>query len=130
SSASDLKIFRFGPERRVHQLVLCLSHELGLKEVRCFRCSVALYPLSPQVPFPSPAVESEIFQNDSFEYPTYLQEKRRVGEEEGRGAFVLTLESVIRLSEYRTMDLLSIIAKHSRGILSKQLQPAAESKAS
>nr|GEY08487.1 hypothetical protein [Tanacetum cinerariifolium] len=45
----------------VYQLVLCLSHELGQKEVGCFRCSVALYPLSPRVPFPPSAMESEFW---------------------------------------------------------------------
>nr|GFB90530.1 hypothetical protein [Tanacetum cinerariifolium] len=56
--------------------------------------------------------------------------KELEGEEDGRGAFVLTLESVTRLREYLTLDLLSIIDKPSRGILSKKLPPAAESKAS
>nr|GEY28078.1 hypothetical protein [Tanacetum cinerariifolium] len=59
-----------------------------------------------------------------------LEIKEGEGEEDGRGAFVLTLESVTRLREYCTLDLLSVIAKHSRGILSKKLPPAAESKAS
>nr|GEX73920.1 hypothetical protein [Tanacetum cinerariifolium] len=36
-------------------------------------------------------------------------------EEERRGAFVLTLESVTQLHEYLTLDLLSIIDKPSRG---------------
>nr|GFA97123.1 hypothetical protein [Tanacetum cinerariifolium] len=44
--------------------------------------------------------------------------KELLGEEDERGAFVLTLESVTRLREYLTLDLLSIIAKHSRGFLS------------
>nr|GEV52888.1 hypothetical protein [Tanacetum cinerariifolium] len=56
--------------------------------------------------------------------------KELEGEEDERGAFVLTLESVTQLREYLTLDLLSIIAKHSRGILSKKLTHAAESKAS
>nr|GFC80696.1 hypothetical protein [Tanacetum cinerariifolium] len=56
--------------------------------------------------------------------------KELEGEEEERGAFVLTFESVTRLCEYLTLDLLSIIDKPSRGILSKKLPPAAESKAS
>nr|GEZ31358.1 hypothetical protein [Tanacetum cinerariifolium] len=56
--------------------------------------------------------------------------KESEGEDDGRGAFVLTLESVTRLREYRTLDLLSIIDKHSQGILSKKFPPAAESKAS
>nr|GEZ36025.1 hypothetical protein [Tanacetum cinerariifolium]GEZ37900.1 hypothetical protein [Tanacetum cinerariifolium] len=43
--------------------------------------------------------------------------KELEGEEDGRGAIVLTLESVTRLREYRTLDLLSIIAKPSRGRL-------------
>nr|GFC30062.1 hypothetical protein [Tanacetum cinerariifolium] len=42
--------------------------------------------------------------------------KELEGEEDGRGAFVLTLESVTRLREYRTLDLLSIIDKPSRGL--------------
>nr|GEW10530.1 reverse transcriptase domain-containing protein [Tanacetum cinerariifolium] len=50
--------------------------------------------------------------------------KELKGEEDGRGAFVLTLESVTRLREYLTLDLLSIIAKPSRGILSKKLPHA------
>nr|GFA36043.1 retrovirus-related Pol polyprotein from transposon TNT 1-94 [Tanacetum cinerariifolium] len=33
--------------------------ELRLKEVGCFQCSVAPYPLSPRVPFPQPVVELE-----------------------------------------------------------------------
>nr|GEU54555.1 reverse transcriptase domain-containing protein [Tanacetum cinerariifolium] len=41
------------------------------------------------------------------------------GEEDGKGAFVLTLESVPRLCEYLTLDLLSIIAKPSRVGLKK-----------
>nr|GEZ39180.1 hypothetical protein [Tanacetum cinerariifolium] len=40
--------------------------------------------------------------------------KELEGEEDERGAFVLTLESVTRLHEYLTLDLLSIIAKPSR----------------
>nr|GFD42303.1 hypothetical protein [Tanacetum cinerariifolium] len=52
------------------------------------------------------------------------------GKEEERGAFVFALESVIRLLEYLTFDLLSIINKHSRGILSRKFPPAAESRAS
>nr|GFC06205.1 hypothetical protein [Tanacetum cinerariifolium] len=60
----------------------------------------------------------------------YWNSKELEGEEEEGGAFVLTLESVTRLCKYLTLDLLSIIAKHSRGILSKKLPPAAESKAS
>nr|GFC56926.1 hypothetical protein [Tanacetum cinerariifolium] len=56
--------------------------------------------------------------------------KELEGKEDGRGAFVLTLESVTRLRKYLTLDLLSIIAKPSRGILSKKFPPAAESKAS
>nr|GEV33867.1 RNA-directed DNA polymerase, eukaryota [Tanacetum cinerariifolium] len=39
------------------------------------------------------------------------------GEEDRRGAFVLTLESVTRLREYLTVDLLLIIDKSSRGRL-------------
>nr|GEZ42928.1 hypothetical protein [Tanacetum cinerariifolium] len=56
--------------------------------------------------------------------------KELEGEEDGRGAFVLTLESVTRLREYLTLDLLSIIDKPSRGILSKKLPLVTESKAS
>nr|GFB58176.1 hypothetical protein [Tanacetum cinerariifolium] len=52
------------------------------------------------------------------------------GEEEGGGAFVFALTSVTRLLEYLTLDLLSMIDKHSRGILSKKFPPAAESRAS
>nr|GFA32112.1 hypothetical protein [Tanacetum cinerariifolium] len=40
--------------------------------------------------------------------------KELEGEEDGRGASVLTLESVTRHREYLTLDLLSIIAKPSR----------------
>nr|GEW43604.1 hypothetical protein [Tanacetum cinerariifolium] len=56
--------------------------------------------------------------------------KELEGEEEEGGAFVLALESVTRLLEYLTLDLLLIIDKHSRGILSRKLPPAAESRAS
>nr|GEU77706.1 putative reverse transcriptase domain-containing protein [Tanacetum cinerariifolium] len=52
------------------------------------------------------------------------------GKEEERGAFVFALESVVHLLEYLTLDLLSIIDKHSRGILSRKFPPVAESKAS
>nr|GEY04927.1 hypothetical protein [Tanacetum cinerariifolium] len=41
--------------------------------------------------------------------------KELEGEEDGRGAFILTLESVTRLRDYLTLDLLSIIAKPSQG---------------
>nr|GFC57731.1 hypothetical protein [Tanacetum cinerariifolium] len=52
-------------------------------------------------------------------------------EEEGRrGAFVLALTSVTLLLEYLTFDLLSMIDKHSRGILSKKFPLAAKSSAS
>nr|GEZ69308.1 hypothetical protein [Tanacetum cinerariifolium] len=43
--------------------------------------------------------------------------KELEGEEDERVAFVLTLESVTRLREYLTLDLLSIIAKPSRGAI-------------
>nr|GFA34569.1 hypothetical protein [Tanacetum cinerariifolium] len=52
------------------------------------------------------------------------------GKEEERGAFVFALESIIRILKYLTLDLLSIINKHSRGILSRKFPPAAESRAS
>nr|GFD52335.1 hypothetical protein [Tanacetum cinerariifolium] len=52
------------------------------------------------------------------------------GEEEGRGAFAFALTSVTRLLEYLTLDLLLMIDKHSRGILSRKFPPAAESRAS
>nr|GEW50018.1 hypothetical protein [Tanacetum cinerariifolium] len=42
--------------------------------------------------------------------------KELEGEEDGRGAFVLTLESFTRLLEYLTLNLLSIIDKPSRGL--------------
>nr|GFA09760.1 hypothetical protein [Tanacetum cinerariifolium] len=51
-------------------------------------------------------------------------------EEEGRGAFAFALTSVTLLLEYLTFDLLSMIDKHSRGILSKKFPPAAKSSAS
>nr|GFB55988.1 hypothetical protein [Tanacetum cinerariifolium] len=51
------------------------------------------------------------------------------GKEEERGAFVFALELVVRLLEYITFDLLSIIDKHLRGILSRKFPPAAESRA-
>nr|GEY37891.1 hypothetical protein [Tanacetum cinerariifolium] len=56
--------------------------------------------------------------------------KELEGEEDERGAFVLTLEFLIRLRKYLTLDLLSIIARPSQGVLSKKLSHAAESKAS
>nr|GEZ48283.1 hypothetical protein [Tanacetum cinerariifolium] len=68
----------------------------------------------------------------SREAVIFWRSKELEGEEEERrrGAFLLTLESVTRLREYRTLDLLSIIDKLSQGILSKKLPPAAKSKAS
>nr|GFB77173.1 hypothetical protein [Tanacetum cinerariifolium] len=51
-------------------------------------------------------------------------------EEGRRGAFVFALTSVTLLLEYLTFDLLSMIDKHLRGILSKKFPPAAESSAS
>nr|GFC30272.1 hypothetical protein [Tanacetum cinerariifolium] len=45
-------------------------------------------------------------------------------------AVVLTLATMGLLREYRTLDLLSMIPKHSRGILSRKLPPAAEFKES
>nr|GEX37517.1 hypothetical protein [Tanacetum cinerariifolium] len=66
----------------------------------------------------------------SREAAIYWSSKELKGQEDGRGAFILTLESVTRLRGYLTLDLLSIIAKPSRGILSKKLPYAAESKAS
>nr|GEV23988.1 cytochrome P450 [Tanacetum cinerariifolium] len=56
------------------------------------------------------------------------KESAKNGEE--REAFVFALESVTQLLEYLTLDLLSIIDKHSRGILSRKLPPAAESRVS
>nr|GFA68158.1 reverse transcriptase domain-containing protein [Tanacetum cinerariifolium] len=58
-----------------------------------------------------------------------LREKLGEEEEEG-GAFVFALESVTRLLEYRTFDFLSMIDKHTRGILSRKLPSAAESMSS
>ncbi|GJX22508.1 reverse transcriptase domain-containing protein, partial [Tanacetum coccineum] len=47
--------------KKVLRLALCLWFVHGsMKEVRCLRCSVAPYPLSPHFPFPPPAVESEV----------------------------------------------------------------------
>nr|GFB93182.1 reverse transcriptase domain-containing protein [Tanacetum cinerariifolium] len=46
------------------------------------------------------------------------------------GAFAFALTLVTLLLEYLTLDLLSLIDKHSRGILSKKFPPAAESRAS
>nr|GFD05474.1 hypothetical protein [Tanacetum cinerariifolium] len=43
-------------------------------------------------------------------------------------AAVLTLATTGLLREYRTLDLLSMMLKHSRGILSRKLPPAAEFK--
>nr|GFB45822.1 hypothetical protein [Tanacetum cinerariifolium] len=178
--AVSLSLYPFTERYAQPYFFSCLiRQELGLKEVGCFWCSVAPYPLSPRVPFPQPAVESEVVSFDltnsddgflernlhvtqtsstalmgagdvtkafisfkdfskrfirisnlsSREAAIYWSSKELEGEEEdGRGAFVLTLESVTRLREYRTFDLLSIIAKHSRGILSKKWPPAAESK--
>nr|GEX06226.1 reverse transcriptase domain-containing protein [Tanacetum cinerariifolium] len=51
-------------------------------------------------------------------------------EEEGREAFAFALTLVTLLLEYLTFDLLSMIDKHSQGILSKKFPPAAESSAS
>nr|GEV15500.1 reverse transcriptase domain-containing protein [Tanacetum cinerariifolium] len=121
------------------------------KEVGCFRCSVAPYPLSPRVPLP-PAMESDVHRGvtakalisfkdfskrlirisnlSSREAAICWSSKELEGEEDRRGVFVLTLESVTRLREYLTLDILSIIAKPSQGILSKKLPHAAESKAS
>nr|GFC75255.1 hypothetical protein [Tanacetum cinerariifolium] len=45
-------------------------------------------------------------------------------------AVVLTLATTGLLREYRTLDLLSMIPKQSRGILSRKLPPAAEFKES
>nr|GFD12598.1 hypothetical protein [Tanacetum cinerariifolium] len=52
------------------------------------------------------------------------------GAEEERGTFVFALEFVVQLLGYLTFDLLSIIDKHSRGVLSRKFPPAAESRAS
>nr|GEX65223.1 hypothetical protein [Tanacetum cinerariifolium] len=48
--------------------------------------------------------------------------KELEGEEDGRGAFVLTLESVTRLREYRTLDLLSIIAEPSQDPIQRNIK--------
>nr|GEZ27238.1 hypothetical protein [Tanacetum cinerariifolium] len=68
------------------------------------------------------AEETEPFETD--------ESKELEGEEEEGGAFVFALESVNRIPKYLTLDLLSIIDKHSRKILSRKLPPAAESRAS
>nr|GFC14676.1 hypothetical protein [Tanacetum cinerariifolium] len=60
----------------------------------------------------------------------YWRSKEFEWEEEGRGAFAFALTSVTLLLEYLTFDLLSMIDKRSRGILSKKFPPAAESSAS
>nr|GFB92653.1 hypothetical protein [Tanacetum cinerariifolium] len=60
----------------------------------------------------------------------FISSKEFEEEEIGGGAFALALTSVTRLLEYLTLDLLSMIDKHSRGILSKKFSPAAESRAS
>nr|GFC27604.1 hypothetical protein [Tanacetum cinerariifolium] len=51
-------------------------------------------------------------------------------EEIGGGSCALALTSMTRLLEYLAFDLLSMIDKHSRGILSKKFPSAAESRAS
>nr|GEZ52876.1 hypothetical protein [Tanacetum cinerariifolium] len=60
-----------------------------------------------------------------------LESKEFEWEEEiGGGAFAFALTLVTLLLEYLTFDLLSMIDKHSWGILSKKFPSAAESRAS
>nr|GFA84613.1 hypothetical protein [Tanacetum cinerariifolium] len=71
----------------------------------------------------------------SSTYPRGMQQsaedrKNLSEKKKGRGAFAFAPTSVTLLLEYLTFDLLSMIDKHSRGILSKKFPPAAESSAS
>nr|GFA51425.1 hypothetical protein [Tanacetum cinerariifolium] len=79
----------------------------------------------------------ERFFKCSCVYRAYLlglqlsaEDQKSLSEKKKRGAFVFALTSVTLLLECLTFDLLSMIDKHSRGILSKKFPPAAESSAS
>nr|GEV25288.1 hypothetical protein [Tanacetum cinerariifolium] len=69
-------------------------------------------------------IDPNPYLRDTFIELLFKDEKFRSKEfereEEERGAFVFALESVTRLLKYLTFDLLSIIDKHSRGILSRK----------
>ncbi|GJW82646.1 hypothetical protein Tco_0155791 [Tanacetum coccineum] len=66
-------------------------------------------------------VSSKIFNSE-----TSVVRAATSGEIPGVDEFELTLATTALFRELRTLDLLSIILKHSRGILSKKFPPAAE----